>query len=303
MTAEESAGKSEKPAGRNRAAKAAAAAEAAERRAAAAAPVDTAADPVTVEPAAEASAPDVAEAAAEVVDALAAAASPETERAEAAQAEAEHAGAEPAEAAAADDPADEPAGVEAPPTAEEPVVAAAAAPNAAPSPELAHAELRIAALMAEAADLKDRLLRAAAEMENRARRAEREIADARQYAVTGFAREIVQVGDNLRRAIESVPPADQAERPPALGTLLEGIEATERVFLHVLTKHGVRRLEPRGEKFDANFHQAMFETEGGDAPPGTVTNVLQPGYAIGERVLRPALVSVAKSVKAKASGA
>lgn len=170
-----------------------------------------------------------------------------------------------------------------------------------PSPpaELARAEARVAALSGEVAELKDRLLRAAAELENRGRRAEREVADARQYAVTSFAREIVQVGDNLRRAIESVPPAGEAERPAALATLLEGIEATERVFLHVLGKHGVRRLEPKGEKFDANFHQAMFETETAELPSGTVTGVLQPGYAIGERVLRPALVSVAKAIKPK----
>ncbi|MFO1184703.1 MAG: nucleotide exchange factor GrpE [Bauldia sp.] len=283
MTAEESGSKSGKQAGKNRAAKgepagqATAAAEAegeaspdAEAAATAAGDEPVAmADPAVADNADEAAAED---APAEVVA---------------------DAGGEAAKAARALEP--EP---EAEPEPEPKSQGGREAPPG-PTPELAHAEARIAALVAEAADLKDRLLRAAAETENRARRAEREVADARQYAVTSFAREIVQVGDNLRRAIEAVPPADQAERPPVLATLLEGIEATERVFLHVLGKHGVRRLEPRGEKFDANFHQAMFETDAGDAAPGTVTNVLQPGYAIGERVLRPALVAVAKSAKAK----
>lgn len=155
---------------------------------------------------------------------------------------------------------------------------------------------RLQALEIEAADLKDRLLRVAAEMENLRRRNERELADTRQYAVTGFARDMVSVADNLRRALESVP-AGAGEADPSLARLVEGVEMTERELLKALGRHGIQRLDPQGQKFDPNFHQAMFEVENADVAGGTVVQVVQPGYSIGDRVLRPALVGVSKTPK------
>jgi molecular chaperone GrpE len=149
-------------------------------------------------------------------------------------------------------------------------------------------------LAEEVADLKDRLLRTAAEMENLRRRSEREIADARQYAISGFARELLAVGDNLGRALESVP-GEAREHEGPLSTLLQGIEMTDRELHRVLEKHGVRKESPAGQRFDPHRHQAIFEIENGEVAPGTILQVIQPGYAIGERVLRPALVGVAKA--------
>ncbi len=160
----------------------------------------------------------------------------------------------------------------------------------------------VAELQAQVADLKDRLLRAAAEMENMRRRFEREMADTRQYAVTGFAREVLAIGDNLSRALAAVPEEARKE-DGALKVLLDGVEMTERELVRVLDKHNVKRIEPHGEKFDPNFHQAMFEVEHEEAPHGTVVQVIQPGYSIGERILRPALVGVAKAVAKKAEPA
>ena len=162
-------------------------------------------------------------------------------------------------------------------------------------PEPVESEL-VDALHEDIADLKDRLLRAAAEMENMRRRFEREMADTRQYAVAGFAREVLSIGDNLGRALEAVPD-DARKEEGAIASLLAGVEMTERELLRVLDKHNVKRLEPHGEKFDPNFHQAIFEVEHEDAPHGTVVQVVQPGYSIGERVLRPAMVGIAKKNK------
>lgn len=153
-------------------------------------------------------------------------------------------------------------------------------------------ESRIAALEAEAAQLREQMLRTLAEMENLRRRTEREVKDAGRYAVAGFARDALTVSDNLRRALDAVP-ADAAAQP-ALATLVEGMEMTERDFLKVLEKHGVRRIDPTGERFDPNLHQAMFEVPTTEVPSGTVVQVLQSGYVIADRVLRPALVGVAK---------
>jgi molecular chaperone GrpE len=150
---------------------------------------------------------------------------------------------------------------------------------------------RVAELEAERTDLKERLLRTLAEMENLRRRTEREVQDGRTYAVTNFARDMLNVADNIRRALENVP-AGATEG--ATKALVEGIELTERDLLKTLEKHGVKRLEPEGQKFDPNMHQAMFEVPSEDLPAGTVTQVIQTGYAIGERVLRPALVGVSK---------
>lgn len=153
---------------------------------------------------------------------------------------------------------------------------------------------RLAALEAEKLDLKDKLLRSLADMENLRRRTERDVADARTYAVTNFARDMLNAADNIRRALESVPAEAREGMEGALKALVEGVELTERDFLKTLERHGVKRLEPMGERFDPNLHQAMFELPNPDVPNGTVAAVVQAGYVIGDRVLRPALVGVAK---------
>ena len=158
----------------------------------------------------------------------------------------------------------------------------------------------LAAAEAERDDLKDKLLRTLAEMENLRRRTEREIADAKAYAVTSFARDMLGSADNLRRAIESVPATAEAAAGSALKSVVEGVELTERELLKTLERHGVRRIEPHGEKFD----QAMFEAPDESIAKGLVSKVVQTGYKIGERVLRPALVGVsAGSAKPAANGA
>ena len=149
-----------------------------------------------------------------------------------------------------------------------------------------------AQLEAEKLDLKDRLLRSLADMENLRRRNERDTADARLYAVTNFARDMLNVADNLRRALDSVPKEDAES--VALKALVEGVELTERDLQKTLERHGVKRLSPEGGRFDPNMHQAMFEVPNEEVPAGTVLQVIQTGYAIGERVLRPAMVGVAK---------
>lgn len=163
--------------------------------------------------------------------------------------------------------------------------------------ETAPAADPVEALTGEVADLKNRLLRTLAEMENLRRRTEREIADARQYAVANFARDVLTVGDNLRRAIDAVPQEKRDGSDPALSTLIEGVEVTERGLEQALTKFGVRRVETTGQKFDPAVHQAMFEVDAPEMPPGSVVEEIQAGYAIGERVLRPALVAIARRPK------
>lgn len=149
-------------------------------------------------------------------------------------------------------------------------------------------------LMAENEELKDRALRVAAEMENLRRRTARDVHDARAYAIANFARDMLAVSDNLRRAIEAVPADAQAAGDAGLKGLIEGVEMTERAMLTTLERHGVKKLNPEGEKFDPNFHQAMFEVPNADLPANTVTQVVQSGYSIGDRVLRPAMVGVSK---------
>lgn len=168
----------------------------------------------------------------------------------------------------------------------------AAAPDGGPE--------RIAALEAEVADLKDRLLRTLAEMENLRRRSEREMADTRQYAVANFARDMLTVSDNLRRALDALPAEPRKGADPALTALVEGVEVTERGLAQTLQKFGVRPIDATGEKFDPSHHQAMFEIETAEVPAGTVAEVVQTGYLIGERVLRPAMVGVAKGPKSAA---
>lgn len=144
------------------------------------------------------------------------------------------------------------------------------------------------------AELKDRALRMAAEMENLRRRTQREIADAKSYAVANFARDMLSVSDNMRRALDAIPAEAKGSDDAGFKALIEGVEMTERDMLGALERHGVKRLAPEGERFDPNFHQAMFEIPSPDVPNNTVLQVVQTGYVIGERVLRPAMVGVSK---------
>ncbi|HSB59203.1 MAG TPA: nucleotide exchange factor GrpE [Methyloceanibacter sp.] len=162
----------------------------------------------------------------------------------------------------------------------------------APDPA-AQASAELTALVAENSDMRDRLLRTMADMENLRRRTEREKADISRYAVSNFARDVLTVGDNLRRTIEHVP-AEAAAQDPALKSFLDGVEITERELLNVLERHGVTRIDPVGQRFDPNCHQAMYEVQNPDVPEGTVVDAMQAGYVIGDRCLRPALVAVAK---------
>lgn len=155
----------------------------------------------------------------------------------------------------------------------------------------------VAALEAENADLKDKILRNMAEMENLRRRADREKAEATLYAATNFARDIISVNDNLSRALEAMTPEAREAADEAVKNLLEGVMLTQRELLNTLQKHNITIIEPLGERFDPNKHQAMFEIPDPEAINGTVLQVVQPGYLIGERVLRPAMVGVAKSDK------
>jgi len=150
------------------------------------------------------------------------------------------------------------------------------------------------ALEAQLSELRDKYLRAVAETENMRKRAERDVAETRAYGITAFARDMLAVADNLSRALEAIDPQARACAAGTLKALLDGVQLTQQDLQQALAKHGVRKLEPEGEKFDPNFHQAMLELPAPEVPAGTVVQVMQPGYAIGERVLRPALVAVAK---------
>jgi molecular chaperone GrpE len=168
----------------------------------------------------------------------------------------------------------------------------ARAEDAAGAPEAAAAtEADPVALVAE---YKDKLLRTLAEMENLRKRTEREVADSRTYGVAAFARDMLGVADNMRRALDAVSPELRASAEPGIKALIDGVELTERELQKALEKNGVRQFAPRGEKFDPNLHQAMFEAPDPSVPAGRVVEVVQPGYMIGERVLRPALVGVSK---------
>jgi len=152
----------------------------------------------------------------------------------------------------------------------------------------------IEALNAENGQLKDRVLRTLAEMENLRRRTEREVADAKTYGVTSFARDMLTVVDNLARALEHFPPEARASADPSIRSMVEGVELTARDVEAVLSRHGVKKLDPEGQKFDPNFHQAIFEAPDETVPAGTVSQVVQSGWTIGDRVLRPAMVGVSK---------
>lgn len=150
---------------------------------------------------------------------------------------------------------------------------------------------------AEISDLKDKLLRAMAEVENMRRRATREKEDAHNYAVTKFARDMLAVSDNLRRALDSIP-AEAKEKDEVIH-VLAGIELTESELLNTFEKHKIKKIDAEGQKFDPNFHQAMFEVENPAVEPGTVLQVVQTGYAIADRLLRPAMVGIAKGGQKK----
>ena len=146
--------------------------------------------------------------------------------------------------------------------------------------------------VAVAVELRDRLLRSLAEMENLRKRTDREVADARLYGVTSFARDVLVVADNMRRALDAVVPELRANAQADVKALIDGVDLTERELLKALEKNGVRQFTPQGEKFDPNLHQAMFEVPDASVPAGSVVQVVQHGYMIGERDLRPALVGV-----------
>jgi molecular chaperone GrpE len=160
----------------------------------------------------------------------------------------------------------------------------------------------VEALTKEAAESRDKMLRTLAEMENLRKRTQREVADARTYGIANFARDVLDIADNLQRALDAVPADTRAAADPGLKGLIEGVELTERSLHNTLEKNGVKKFDPSGEKFDPNFQQAMYEVPDSSVPAGTVMQVVQSGYTIGERVLRPALVAVSKGgVKATAS--
>ena len=163
-------------------------------------------------------------------------------------------------------------------------------------------EEALAAARAETAQMKDQALRAMAEAENTRKRAQRDREDAQKYGITNFAREMLTVADNLRRALEAIP-ADTLQHDEVLKTLYDGVAATERQLEAALGKQQIQRIWPEGERFDSNFHQAMFEVPDSGKPAGTVVQVLQAGYKIHDRLLRPALVGVAKGGPAAANDA
>ena len=185
-------------------------------------------------------------------------------------------------ASAADDKAAQPAEAAAPEAK-----AAAEEPATQPDP--------LAEATKEAAEYKDKLLRTLAEMENLRRRTEREVTDSRLYGIAGFARDILGVADNMDRALQSLGANLRESADAGTKALLDGVELTERELLKVLDKHGIKKFEPaKGEKFDPNFHQAMYEVPDLSLPGGTVAQMVQAGYKISERMLRPALVAVVK---------
>lgn len=190
-------------------------------------------------------------------------------------------------AEAAQTPGQEPPAAEPRPTSEESACEEAIE-------QLAASPAEIERLEAEKADLTDRLLRLAADMDNLRRRTERELADARKYAMAKFAADMLVVGDNLRRALEAVPAERRASGDEAFNALVEGVEMTGREMDRLLQKNGITRMAAKGERFDPNRHQAMFELSIPDVPAGTVAEVVQDGYQIGDRVLRAALVGVSK---------
>ncbi len=155
------------------------------------------------------------------------------------------------------------------------------------------AQDRVAELEAQLAEMQDQLLRARAEIENVRRRGEKEREDALSYGSANFARDLLSVADNLRRALDALP-AEALEEDETLNSLATGVELTEKELHSTLERHGVTKIDAEGQKFDHNLHQAIMEVPGTEHPPGTVAQVLQVGYTIKDRLLRPAMVGVAK---------
>ncbi|MBV9829516.1 MAG: nucleotide exchange factor GrpE [Alphaproteobacteria bacterium] len=165
---------------------------------------------------------------------------------------------------------------------------------------LGSSDRRLLQIESELNETKDQLLRALAETENVRRRLQRDRDDAQRYAVTGFAKDLLSTADNLRRALEALPEAEVTD--PRVKGMLEGVAATERELLGAFERHGLKRIDPKGQRFDHNFHQAIFEAERPGAAAGTVIEVLQPGYVLQDRLLRPAMVGVAKGSGAPSEG-
>jgi molecular chaperone GrpE len=187
-----------------------------------------------------------------------------------------------------------PAGPERDETASEVRGSGEALGAAEPAEELANQlALEVETLKGQVADLTDRLLRAHAEMDNFRKRTERDREETAKYAITRFARDVLGIGDNLQRATASIP-AEATDEHASLKALLDGVSMTEREFLNVLERHGIRRIEPQGETFNPHRHQAMMEVHNPEVAAGTVMQVFQPGYVLEDRVLRPAMVVVAK---------
>jgi len=162
-----------------------------------------------------------------------------------------------------------------------------------PEPELDPAAERIAALEAELGQAKDQMLRAMAEAENTRKRLLREREDVRQHAIAAFARDMLDFADNFARALASIPPELKSVDDRIKG-MIEGIEAMDKEMLKAFEKHGIKRIEPMHEPFNANFHEVMFEMPGSGKSSGTIVQIIEPGYLLHDRLLRPARVGVAK---------
>lgn len=169
------------------------------------------------------------------------------------------------------------------------------------APSLDEALQQVAVLNKQVAETNDKLLRALAETENTRRRAERDRQDTAKFSVASFARDLLTVADNLRRALNAIP-ADQREKSEHLKAIFTGVEATERELLRIFEMNGIRKIEPLYQKFDPNLHEVLFEAEAQDKPSGTIIQVVDPGYTIHERLLRPARVGVSKGGGTTASG-
>jgi molecular chaperone GrpE len=172
----------------------------------------------------------------------------------------------------------------------------ATSPEAATPDPLAEAQARIAALEAELVQLKDQTLRAWAEAENTRRRLRKDADEGAKYALANFAKELLAAPDNLRRTLDAIPP-ERLKSDPLLERLASGVELVERELGAVFERAGIKRVDPLGQPFDHNLHQALFEVPTAEKPPGTVMQVLAPGYVIHERLLRPAMVAVAKALE------
>lgn len=167
-------------------------------------------------------------------------------------------------------------------------------PSSANTPTLEEALKQIAELNKKVAETTDKMLRALAEAENTRRRAERERQDTAKFSVSSFARDLLTVSDNLRRALNAIPAAER-EKNEQLKSIFTGVEATERELLRVFESNGIRKIDPLNQKFDPNLHEVLFEAPSPGVPSGTIIQVIEPGYMIHERLLRPARVGVAKN--------